>query len=82
MPGAAGMPGAGGTGAGGAAGSPVLSAADGRKALPAAGVGVGAGVDEAHGEDSVPFVRGDVERGALLSFNVTDRFKNRDERGA
>ena len=47
--------------------------------MPVACVRVGAGVEEVHGEDSVPFVCGDVERCALLSINVSDRFKVRDE---
>ena len=71
-----------GRGAGGVTGCPALSAVDGRKTLPVAGVGVGAGVEEVNGEDRVPFVGCDVERGALLSINVADRFRVRDECGA
>ena len=71
-----------GRSAGGVAGCPVPSAIDGRKTLPVAGVGVGAGVEEVNGEDRVPFVGCDVERGALLSINVADRFRARDEYGA
>ena len=50
--------------------------------MPVAGVGVGAGVEEADDENRVPFVGSDVRRGALLSVNVADGFGARDECGA